>query len=299
MKRKLTWISVSTLLAICLAVLFFGVALAEPTVQPSISLFQQCANDDGDGFDGNPGDCNWINGALGTNNSTYAEHDATPQRIYFKNLVPGETYWVQLGWQTTKGGRHAYDYLIDYDHSENWVATAKLCVGAMDCTGLTPDTYLIPKDPLVIAWISSQPDGYFKMFNGDITAVSGVSMVTGDYTGDSTTALTLTFTANASDVLLTWGAHVAAEADWGVGNSCSNISGKPYHMQILACSPGMNGCGNQDNQLTVAFEPTAVKLASFSASSGGRNEIALAAAAFLVLLAGALLFRRAAGARAA
>ena len=49
----------------------------------SIGLYDQCSNDDGDGYAGG-GDtgCRWINGNLNRNNSTYYEGDATVQRAW-------------------------------------------------------------------------------------------------------------------------------------------------------------------------------------------------------------------------
>jgi len=60
----------------------------------SIGTYDQCANDDGDGYDGNPGTCYWTNGNLNGNNSTYAEGDATVQRLWLTGFVPGSTHTV-------------------------------------------------------------------------------------------------------------------------------------------------------------------------------------------------------------
>jgi hypothetical protein len=47
----------------------------------SIGTYDQCSNDDGDGFATDDTGCRWINGNLQSNNSTYWEGDATVQRV--------------------------------------------------------------------------------------------------------------------------------------------------------------------------------------------------------------------------
>ena len=57
----------------------------------NIGTYDQCSNDDGDGYSGNPGECHWINGNLQRNNSIYVEGDATVQRVWLTDLTPGST----------------------------------------------------------------------------------------------------------------------------------------------------------------------------------------------------------------
>ena len=82
------------------------------------------------------------------------------------------------------------------------------------------------------------------MRNGDITAASAPVVVSGDYAGDSETAITVTFTvgnnANACvtkqgtttcSVALWFGAHIALSAQWASGGATS-IPGSPYHVAL-------------------------------------------------------------------
>ena len=62
-----------------------------------------------------PRSCRWINGNLQGNNSTYIEGDATVQRLWLKDFVPGSAHTITLQYGTTKGGNHAYDYLTTWN----------------------------------------------------------------------------------------------------------------------------------------------------------------------------------------
>jgi hypothetical protein len=108
---------------------------AETTFTDSaVGTYDQCSNDDGDGYATGDTGCRWINGNLNANNSTYHEGDSTVQRLWMKELAPGSTHTVQLKYGTTKQGKHAYDYLTTFGASENWVTLADRCDG-MDANG--------------------------------------------------------------------------------------------------------------------------------------------------------------------
>src|SRR5262245_34913781 len=55
----------------------------------AVGTYDQCSNDDGDGYASGDTGCRWINGNLQKNNSTYAEGDATVQRLWLTDLVGG------------------------------------------------------------------------------------------------------------------------------------------------------------------------------------------------------------------
>src|SRR5438132_979932 len=82
---------------------------------------------------------------------------------------------------------------------------------------------------------------------------SGYSL-SGSYTSDSQTDITVTLTAGPANVsgsttvVLAWGGHLATRQDWGQGSGVVNISGSPYHMIL----DGFSGGGsNQNRGLTV------------------------------------------------
>ncbi len=59
----------------------------------------------------------------------------------FSNLATTGTYTVTIEWDTTKGGKHAIDYLTTYNRTG---ATADLCSGVTGCG--SPTTKNIPID---------------------------------------------------------------------------------------------------------------------------------------------------------
>jgi len=165
----------------------------------SIGLYDQCSNDDGDGYVTGDTGCRWTNGNLQANNSTYAEGEATVQRLWLDGLVPGSVHFLTLKYGTTKQGKHAYDYLTTWNYSESWITDADLCQG-MDANGNAAggsctlwgadDLLQIPDDtnPAFTAEAVPQPAGrYFTMRNGDMTDATAPVVVSGTYAGDSET----------------------------------------------------------------------------------------------------------------
>lgn len=209
----------------------------------SVDLFDQCANYDGTG---GPTDvCNWTNGAINASNSTYFEGDVVPQRLVLKGLSKGE-HTLTLKWQTTKNGKRAYDYLMTWNATEDWITN--LCSGIPGCPSwiaTSPSTMTIPTDPDVGI---KQQTGVMTLYNGTITGFSDYGLE-GSYTGDSYRLLTINFTVPADDatVFFLWGGHLASQLDWGVGNSASAIPGAPYHM-IIDLLDGKKP-GERDNQV--------------------------------------------------
>ncbi|MEO6398794.1 MAG: hypothetical protein ABIP13_10040, partial [Tepidiformaceae bacterium] len=83
----------------------------------SIGTYDQCSNDDGDGYTTGDTGCRWINGNLVASNSTYHEGDATVQRVWLTDFAPNSQHSVTLKYGTTKGGKHAYDFLTTWNYS--------------------------------------------------------------------------------------------------------------------------------------------------------------------------------------
>ena len=241
----------------------------------AIGTYDQCSNDDGDGYaSGDPG-CRWTNGNLQRNNSTYSEGDATVQRLWLTDLAPG-SHTVTLKYGTTKGGKHAYDFLTQYNWSETYVDKTELCQATSGggtitgCTGWPENTLGIPPDGNVPDTIEGQSPGgrVFTMYNGFMDSatfpaiVSGTACATpgGACSGDSETVVTITFdvgagapansqdcTANGCSVLLAFGAHISRQADWGTGTSAVYISGSPYHVALDQVDGA--SVGQRDNQM--------------------------------------------------
>ena len=163
----------------------------------------------------------------------------------FDQLVIGSTNTLTISYDTTKQGKHALDYLTDYDRTES--VGNNPCSGVAGCTLASETTFPIPLDPKVANGQNQVPGGgdditqipgSFSIFGGTITATSGYT-VTGTYAGDSTTFITITFTPTVTNPVIAWGGHISTRTDWGAANSAINISGSPYHMRLES----LNGSG--------------------------------------------------------
>ena len=242
----------------------------------AVQLYDQCSNDDGDGYASGDIGCRWINGNLQSNNSTYAEDDATVQRLWLTGLSPG-SHTVTLTYGTTKGGNHAYDYLTRWNYSESWITAADRCDGITGCLAAAENNSpQIPDDPNTP---TDPANGrYFTIRGGSIAAVSSPSLASGSYTGDSETDVTITVVVPstgsmcetdpktgavlACGVAIWFGAHVAAEFDWGTGAGAGSISGSPYHVattQLDGASAGQRDNQMQSGAVTAAGTVTIIK----------------------------------------
>ena len=221
----------------------------------------QCAN----GGVGDPHEpctmTNWVNGNLGASKAHYNEGDSVPYRLRFSNLDTAVSHTVTFSWDTTKSGKHAIDYVTSFDRTETLALGNNPCSGVSGCDLGVFDTEGIPVDANVTNGFNGVDDvpagptggdditqvpGVFTLFNGTITAVSGYTL-SGSYAGDSTTSITLTFTASTSNPVLAWGGHIGTRVDWGILNSAINIPGSPYHTSLV----DLDGSGgSQDRSLS-------------------------------------------------
>jgi hypothetical protein len=187
----------------------------------------------------------WVNGNIG-NDSQYREGDSVSFRRIGRNLDPGSTIVLTIEYDTTKAGKHAYDYLTTYNQT-NTVGNDPCDAVFIGCDVNNPDDVAdIPIDPRVTAGpdgILLTPDdivqipGEFTIWGGTITSVAPTYGLSGTYAGDSTTTLVVTILvgdANSpgddTNVVLAWGGHIASRFNWGFGGSAALIPGSPYHM---------------------------------------------------------------------
>jgi hypothetical protein len=256
----------TTVLVVMLCAAVYAVVWAA-----DIGTYDQCSNDQGSGYTSGDTGCRWINGNLQRNNSIYFEGDATVQRVWLTGFEPGTTHNVTLKYGTTKGGKHAYDFLTTWDWSENWITPADRCQDITGCETVAETTLDIPEDPNVPdSFEPSAPgDRQFVMRGGALNSATTPAIFSGDYTGDSETVITVEFTVASAgdmchtkqgvttcDVALWFGAHVAAQANWGLGLGAGSISGSPYHVALDAMDSA--SIGQRDNQMqaeVVTFIP--------------------------------------------
>ena len=263
--RGSRWLLGAALFAVALVfALVPGVSFA---ANPAANL-DQCQNGS-DLATANSG-CNtaatdWVNGNLGSSKSAYREGDSIPYRLTFSNLSTSGSHAVTIEWDTTKGGKHALDYIDTVNAS---VTDANPCLGVSGCSSFT--TFPIPKDPQVDNGSGSpvaQAPGVFRLYGGTITSVTHPSTATissctaanvsGSYcyetgtgfSGDKSAAITINFTASVASPVLAWGGHISTRKDWGNANSAVSVSGSPYHTRLL----DLDGSGgNQDRSLSAA-----------------------------------------------
>jgi hypothetical protein len=200
------------------------------------------------------GNDGWTRGNLNESKSHYLEGDSVPIRIIATGLTVGQQYTVTIGYDFTKGGKYATDYITDFDRTEN--VDNNPCTNVAGCSLASEQNIAVPTDPQVTAGfdgILGTPDditqigGSFSIFGGTFNGVSGYTL-TGAVTGDSTKLLTLTFTPTSSTVVIAYGSHISTRTDWGTANSAINITGSPYH-NFVQDFPGANS-GNRDLQLS-------------------------------------------------
>jgi hypothetical protein len=208
----------------------------------------------------------WANGNLTASKSHYVEHQSVPYRALFTGLAANTSYTVVLGYDTTKAGKHATDFLTAYNRTE---LDADFCSDSPAlCAAIS--TFAIPHDPNVPAAYenaANTPPRQFALVGGTITAVSVPTICNGSYASDSETCISVTFTTNNSGLnaaALAWGGHIARRLDWGINNSAVAINGSPYHMHLEGLFSGDTNLhvGSQDHQLSAdaVFFPAGLQI---------------------------------------
>ncbi len=243
----------------CVVVMAISTSAQKMLAPEAIGVdIEQCAN----GPLAAPIKCNvsagnngYTRGNVNESKSHYFEGDSVPIRLVVDGLTIGAVYTVTLGYDYTKGGKYATDYITSYDRTESVMNDP--CVGVSGCTS-PPTTFPIPIDPEVTDGFDQTPatadditqiPGNFSCFGCTISGVSGYTR-SGSQAGDSSKAFTITFTADKVAIVIAYGAHISTRSDWGVANSAVNISGSPYH-NFVVDFPGANS-GSRDLQLSAS-----------------------------------------------
>jgi hypothetical protein len=258
-------ILVSTMILAMLTVMTVGAYAS------SSSTLDQCRNG---GINAAPAPCNslgtnssWVNGNLNGNQAHYAEGQFIPYRIILGGLSTG-THNVQIEYAVTKGTKHAIDYLGTFSYTETLAKGDNPCGDIIPgCNPASPtSTIPVPSPALsgfpagsgLNTFSGAQILGTIALWNGTFTSPMTYVFQNVIDNGDFKTQISLNFSIPAGSngvAVLSWGGHVAAAADWGVGNSSSAITGSPYHM-INVLLDGKSP-GSQDRSLaTSAVLPT-------------------------------------------
>jgi len=242
---------------------------------PVVVDYRQCSND--------TGICIWINGILQQNNSIYFEGDFVPQRTIFTGIhtTTGDLHSLDFSSEFTKGGVHAFDFLVGYDQGPNNAAgsltecgvnigppatlgatCSTIRGGANSFTFNIPVDTFISKDGLISTRIAEfvtvhQQPTMTLFGNSPISTASLAithTVVNGADTGDSDTLYTLSWQSASTEILIELAGHLAMSGDptsnpltWGSALGAGSISGGPYHFKLMTLDGA--SLGNQDNQI--------------------------------------------------
>ncbi|MCA9988937.1 MAG: hypothetical protein KDE59_31740 [Anaerolineales bacterium] len=233
---------------------------------PDVNL-HQCANDsDGSNFtcaDGS--NLGWKNSQINGNNGSYYLGDFYPNRQVFSNLTAGNQYCFAVGFDYSKGGLPAVDYLGSYDAS----IPADPTLDTPFTLGIdVPDTTPIPAEP-ALAGVGTIGGNTFinptAQVSGDLTLWGGTftpgSLVysnpgTGDLDVDFQQSLEYCFTATGPDAVMAFGAHIAWPFEWG---HVDRPTGSPYHVSNGSRNGQFTAPRTSETDL-VAISPTNVVL---------------------------------------
>src|SRR3954470_13348214 len=97
---------------------------------PSADI-DQCGNGPASAPEGCTATGNWIHGDLTGTKAHYLEGDSVPFRFKFDNLDTSTSHTITFQWDTTKGGKHAYDYVTTSSATEPSLTRASVCPDAV------------------------------------------------------------------------------------------------------------------------------------------------------------------------
>lgn len=223
----------------------------------------------------------WVNGNAGFQNAHYLEGHSIGYRAKLTDVPTGVQITIVLGYDIKHSGKHALDFLTDYQRLEPHDGFATNNHGGVPSEGETVDPTIKQDDlaeafPGLEAKLNDPPDDtiditcpsnamaaclnvpqserVLSIWNGGFVGGSFQYVDEGNI-GDSKSEaqISVTFEADTSTVVLGWGGHIAMAEDWGEGNSASAVNGSPYHMRLKDWEDGpgitLTNLGNQDRSL--------------------------------------------------
>src|SRR3989441_1218035 len=251
--------------------------------------FKQCAENETSGTITGLGSCHWIGSVVQPMNSQYFEGMSVPQRTIFTTIpaTTGDVHTLTLHVNNTKGGKHAYDWLVSYDQAGFDAAANNITLALNNCGVEIPasmvtacttvrggsgfsTTAVVPSDPFVskdgltatriAAYELSRGTRTIKIFgdkafSGTATLALTHSVASLGDTGDSDINYTLTWTSASTNILIELAGHLAVGGDgtgdsWGAGLGASSIGGGSFHFSLYLLDG--KSIGNQDNQIQSA-----------------------------------------------
>ena len=227
----------------------------------------------------------WQNGNLNENGAHYMEGYSIPYRVIMTDLPTGSSnpITIEIGWDIKSSGANAIDFITYYRRLEPHAGfghPAELVQPLDGVTGVssTVTTFAIPAPSSAGSPVAGQPTAEFNslpaaekvmtLFGGTITGMAYGTQ--GSLTAnDSESTMDITFWADSSTAVLSWGGHIAEASIWGAGNSATGISGSPYHTRLKTWTLG--NLGNQDRSLkaTAVVAPGTIKVVKNTVGGDG------------------------------
>jgi hypothetical protein len=216
---------------------------------------------------------NWVNGNAGASQAHYNEGHSIPYRIVLTDLDTSVgTHFVDIEWDIRQGSKNAIDYITHYQrllpHLFNPAHSAETVDPTVGVAGVTaagftlkdiprpndssPSTATTSFDALKNLPVDSgnptgPKQGQMTIYNGTISTLQYLSE--GSLAAaSSSTRMRISFNATSPTVVIAWGGHIGASADWGAGNAASGVSGSPYHTRLILLDGASTG--NQDRSLS-------------------------------------------------
>lgn len=175
----------------------------------------------------------WVNGNLNANQAHLLEGYSVPYRARLTGLTANSSNTLIIGIDTRDGGKAALDYYTSYQrllphtqflppHSQE-IVDPTIGVPGVVLNSAPNHLFNIPIPSTAGTPVSGQPATSFGLlpvserqiaiWNGLITSVTydTEDNLSGAHTK---TNLKITFTANASTVVIAWGGHIARNDEW-------------------------------------------------------------------------------------
>ncbi len=194
---------------------------------------EQCANgaNNEDPTCTSSGNTGWITGNVNSNKATYRIGDFLPHRQTFEGLTTGNEYCFGFGWDVSKDGKPAIDYISTYNLT---LTQADPTIGYSFDVNSPTSTIAIPADPALTgtmageSFTGTQQSGVLTMWGGTLTPGSLVYSNDGavDLATKFENSMEYCFTATSTDAIIAWAGHIADPVDWG---GLARPTGSPYH----------------------------------------------------------------------
>jgi hypothetical protein len=205
----------------------------------------------------------WVNGNVNEQKGHYAEGESIPYRMSIDGLTPNVQSTLVIGFDVIKSQGTDKKFAIDYITSNNRISETvdpcsdipAICSGAPDHTlpipapGYTGSINGYGATDVLDSFnelLADEGSQVMKMWNGTLNSISYT--VQPNLTTDTEAQVTVVFTPDSTEAVISWGGHISASIDY-LGESAVNITGSPYHTRLISID---GSGGNQDRSLSAS-----------------------------------------------